>query len=425
MGAAVTVTTGDAASGAVVQLGAPAPATVNCSAALTLSDSVHTSRPSTVSFGVSSSACEPARLPRTWFRPRQNHLHPPRPAAASGAALRPLAGRPAAHACPHAPNTRQVSRVPTVTSVPSMYPQWVSVLAPAAVTLSVPAGYASYAWSTDGDCGPRVNFSAAVGATSRTLTLTTGPTGASVFNAAGEGLGCGFRLAVTNVYGLPAVAAPFNVEVRLRSSQAQGRRPAQRPNAHDCTPNLEAANEKVIRRHPFLCLAQVMRPPITTPVVVPLTSTNVVAPDNVTLTVPLGYERYTWMLSNECYAPEMRTRVKLNELTTGYCMNSPQITLTSGPTSDTVFNLGGAAADPITCGARVLVMDAYGGFTVSDYVTVTVRGTHHMGGMPPACGACTVRGSLAPLRSRPARRAWRRCATYLCCKRVLQPSESC
>lgn len=68
VGAMVTVTTGDAASRAAVQIGDAAPATVNCSAALTLSDGAYTSRPSTVSFGVSSSACESARSPRTWVR---------------------------------------------------------------------------------------------------------------------------------------------------------------------------------------------------------------------------------------------------------------------------------------------------------------------------------------------------------------------
>lgn len=63
-GASVTVTTGAAAGGAVVQLGAAAAATVSCSAALTLSYTTgagtFASAPSTATFSVRGGAAAPA-----------------------------------------------------------------------------------------------------------------------------------------------------------------------------------------------------------------------------------------------------------------------------------------------------------------------------------------------------------------------------
>lgn len=91
-------------------------------------------------------------------------------------------------------------------------------MAPATVTLSAPDGYDSYAWSMDGNCGAKVDFSAAGDRATRTLTLTSGPSGASVFNAAWGSVWCSFKVAVTNAFAKAAVSAAFNVTVRTAAS---------------------------------------------------------------------------------------------------------------------------------------------------------------------------------------------------------------
>lgn len=88
-----------------------------------------------------------------------------------------------------------------------------TVAAPTNVTLEVPAGFAAYAWTNDGAC-PGGNLTAATGATTRALVLTSSETSATVFNVAAGPVSCSFKVTVTNSYGVTATTAPFAITVR-------------------------------------------------------------------------------------------------------------------------------------------------------------------------------------------------------------------
>lgn len=93
-----------------------------------------------------------------------------------------------------------------------------SAAAPASIELAAPAGFASYAWSTEGACGTAVTLgNAPGGVTSRTLTLTSGAGSGSVFNlgaGAPATVACGLQVTVTNGVGNSATSATTQVMVR-------------------------------------------------------------------------------------------------------------------------------------------------------------------------------------------------------------------
>lgn len=121
--------------------------------------------------------------------------------------------QPHRHA-PSFPPSKQVTKPapaaqPTISASPTT-----PVMAPASVTLTAPAGFASYAWATDGGC-TGVTLAAAASTSADTLTLTSGFSSTSVFDLSADAtLSCGFKVTVTDAYGTPATSSATPITVR-------------------------------------------------------------------------------------------------------------------------------------------------------------------------------------------------------------------